>query len=457
MADIRIKDLTTTAAASSADDYIAVDGTSNGTRKLSAATPSFATSVTVPDVVGPTSTALTLTGGSSGASLVLGQGTTAGAFTLTPTGTGSLTVNLSGSGSLTNSTWNSGGAAGIGFDYKRTTATATLGGGLASINAYNGTTRAAILEFNGDAATDSGRFDWWVKPTGGGLTQVMTLKSTGNLLIGTTTDRGAKLQAANGAAAGSSVPATFGLISSGTDGANIIAAADGNMTVTMNARSTQGYGSINTYNYGTSAAFPLVVQGNGGNLLIGTTTDMSGVAGGLKIASTAASTGAGFGALQVAGGIYAGAASVFGSTVTAGGVTTLAANSVLAVKAAVGTAAVYVSDSATATPGTTSPGVYFASSTRGGYYRNASGVLQLIDESAPGAGDGSVRTSVNLSTGAATFAGAVTIGGTVIHTLSATPASASATGTVGTMSWDANYIYICTAANTWKRVAIATW
>jgi hypothetical protein len=59
--------------------------------------------------------------------------------------------------------------------------------------------------------------------------------------------------------------------------------------------------------------------------------------------------------------------------------------------------------------------------------------------------------------GAATFAGAVTIAGTVIHTLSATPASASATGTVGTMSWDASYIYICTATNTWKRVAIATW
>jgi hypothetical protein len=61
------------------------------------------------------------------------------------------------------------------------------------------------------------------------------------------------------------------------------------------------------------------------------------------------------------------------------------------------------------------------------------------------------------ATGAATFAGAVTIAGTVIHTLSATPASATAAGTVGTMSWDANYIYICTATNTWKRVAIATW
>jgi hypothetical protein len=38
-----------------------------------------------------------------------------------------------------------------------------------------------------------------------------------------------------------------------------------------------------------------------------------------------------------------------------------------------------------------------------------------------------------------------------------TPASASAAGTIGELCWDANYIYICTAANTWKRAAIATW
>lgn len=40
---------------------------------------------------------------------------------------------------------------------------------------------------------------------------------------------------------------------------------------------------------------------------------------------------------------------------------------------------------------------------------------------------------------------------------SQTPASASATGTTGTIAWDASYIYVCTATNTWKRVAIATW
>jgi len=38
-----------------------------------------------------------------------------------------------------------------------------------------------------------------------------------------------------------------------------------------------------------------------------------------------------------------------------------------------------------------------------------------------------------------------------------TPASATATGTTGTIVYDANYIYVCVATNTWKRVAISTW
>jgi len=40
---------------------------------------------------------------------------------------------------------------------------------------------------------------------------------------------------------------------------------------------------------------------------------------------------------------------------------------------------------------------------------------------------------------------------------SKTPDSAGATGNAGEIAWDASYIYICTATNTWKRVAIATW
>jgi hypothetical protein len=37
------------------------------------------------------------------------------------------------------------------------------------------------------------------------------------------------------------------------------------------------------------------------------------------------------------------------------------------------------------------------------------------------------------------------------------PATAGATGAEGTIRFDANYIYVCTATNTWKRAAIATW
>ncbi|MFA6065260.1 MAG: hypothetical protein WCW44_04890 [archaeon] len=38
-----------------------------------------------------------------------------------------------------------------------------------------------------------------------------------------------------------------------------------------------------------------------------------------------------------------------------------------------------------------------------------------------------------------------------------TPASATAAGTQGDICWDANYVYICVATNSWKRVAISTW
>ena len=40
---------------------------------------------------------------------------------------------------------------------------------------------------------------------------------------------------------------------------------------------------------------------------------------------------------------------------------------------------------------------------------------------------------------------------------SATPASATATGVAGQIAWDANYYYVCTATNTWKRISLTTW
>ena len=47
MANIRIKDLSTTAAVTASDDFIAVDGATNGTRKLNAYSPTFGGNLTV--------------------------------------------------------------------------------------------------------------------------------------------------------------------------------------------------------------------------------------------------------------------------------------------------------------------------------------------------------------------------------------------------------------------------
>jgi hypothetical protein len=38
-----------------------------------------------------------------------------------------------------------------------------------------------------------------------------------------------------------------------------------------------------------------------------------------------------------------------------------------------------------------------------------------------------------------------------------TPATAGAAGKKGDIAYDADFIYVCVATNTWKRVAIATW
>ena len=41
--------------------------------------------------------------------------------------------------------------------------------------------------------------------------------------------------------------------------------------------------------------------------------------------------------------------------------------------------------------------------------------------------------------------------------LNSAPATATSTGTLGDIRYTADYIYVCTATNTWKRTAIATW
>jgi len=80
MADIRIKDLATTATTTASDDFMAVDGTTNGTRKMNAAAPAFLTSVTTPSLTSPASTNLTLGLGTGGTALTLTNSTLAATF-----------------------------------------------------------------------------------------------------------------------------------------------------------------------------------------------------------------------------------------------------------------------------------------------------------------------------------------------------------------------------------------
>lgn len=53
--------------------------------------------------------------------------------------------------------------------------------------------------------------------------------------------------------------------------------------------------------------------------------------------------------------------------------------------------------------------------------------------------------------------GAITVTQFNISTLNTAPASATATGTLGEIRYDANYMYVCVATNTWKRSALTTW
>jgi len=47
--------------------------------------------------------------------------------------------------------------------------------------------------------------------------------------------------------------------------------------------------------------------------------------------------------------------------------------------------------------------------------------------------------------------------GNVTIPASTAPASASDNGQPGQIAWDANFIYVCVATNTWKRAALSSW
>jgi hypothetical protein len=69
---------------------------------------------------------------------------------------------------------------------------------------------------------------------------------------------------------------------------------------------------------------------------------------------------------------------------------------------------------------------------------------------------GDFSSTLNV-TGAATFSSSVTATSYNLSALNTAPASATATGTLGQIRIDDSFIYVCTATNTWKRAAITTW
>ena len=83
-------------------------------------------------------------------------------------------------------------------------------------------------------------------------------------------------------------------------------------------------------------------------------------------------------------------------------------------------------------------------------------IIDASDTTEDGKLDLKVQAAGTLTSMAAITAANITLGARpIIPTL--TPASATAAGTAGEVAWDANYIYVCIATNTWKRVAIGTW
>lgn len=78
---------------------------------------------------------------------------------------------------------------------------------------------------------------------------------------------------------------------------------------------------------------------------------------------------------------------------------------------------------------------------------NSQGAISAVNVTATGTVQAANVTATTKVTTAALFFSA----------LGSAPASAGATGTLGEVRTDGSYIFVCTATNTWKRAAIATW
>ena len=93
---------------------------------------------------------------------------------------------------------------------------------------------------------------------------------------------------------------------------------------------------------------------------------------------------------------------------------------------------------------TTAQSLYFDSFGTDRILSSSAGVVDLY---AGGA------NTLRLSSTAATITGTLTVSGALTLTATATP-TGTGTGAVGQIAWDTAYLYVCTATNDWRRIAL---
>lgn len=104
---------------------------------------------------------------------------------------------------------------------------------------------------------------------------------------------------------------------------------------------------------------------------------------------------------------------------------------------------------------TSSNSCYIGTGSRG--LNNSDSNSIVIGSSAIGIGANKTVIGTSSTTETKLFGTVSLTGDTVNIATQKTPASATATGTKGDIVHDTNYIYVCTAANTWKRALLSTW
>ena len=242
MANKRIKDLATTATTTASDDFMAVDGVTNGTRKLSAATPAFLTSVTTPSLTSPASIDLTLTSGLVGTNKVnfpdtlTASSSTAGAVTI---GDGNAATNVAiGGGNI-----NAGGVLTIGGSVDNRTVANWYRDGTYEFGVQKATGRGVDYFFTG-----ASNFNVVQRATYGtvGGTVLFSVASTGTVSIASTTASSSAITGALQVAGGIGVAGAsyFG------GGINLTTAASGTSQLTI--ANTNGTGKAHVGSFASS-------------------------------------------------------------------------------------------------------------------------------------------------------------------------------------------------------------